>query len=209
MRRAGPGRGESGQTVWVASARLNFNNAMPTTETDLQPSSVKRLSSHQMLAQLRSLHESSSDGRRRGKAVAPLFYTSRHIFTESVSSLLGFFSLPALSVLFLLLLLPHSPSVQNAILPTALPAFLLVCFSLQWEEISPVVAEDQASKPTVEFNNSVTHHSGFFPHHCFPFFFPPKCHWMLSLWLWKPTAAGRSEIIAAASVTDIIDSLVQ
>ena len=40
---------------------VELNNVKPTTETDLQPSSVKRLSSHQMLVQFRSLDKSPLD----------------------------------------------------------------------------------------------------------------------------------------------------
>lgn len=173
MRRAGPRRGESGQTVWLDSARLNFNNVMPTTETDPQPYSVKRLSSHQTLVQFRSLHKSTSDTRQRGRQqpLTPHFKTNLYKISIICSLLV---LTPCTSALFLTFL--HFPSVY-VILPTALLPSSFYC--MNWTPIRDnkpcTVAKEQAWSPLLNLTTLSLTSVGFaLP--VLSFFFWPKSH---------------------------------
>lgn len=147
------------------------------------------------------LNPAQTNGRREGRR--PCLLTSSNIFRKSVSSVLGLFSRPARSVLFLLLL--RSPSGQY--MSAYLPSSLYVLDSDKREKKDMYNSQRTSLKAhcclTTLSLTTVDSSTISFP------FFPAKSHWTLSLWLWKPTDASRSEIIATASMTDITGSLEQ
>lgn len=199
MMRAGPGRRE---TVWLDSARLNFNNAMPTTETDLQPSSVKSLSSNQTLVQFRSLHKSTSDRRQRGRQQPLASHFKTNLYEISIICSLLVLT-PCSYALFLTFPFLSSACV---IFPTVfLPsAFYYMDWTPMKENKPCRVAKEQACSPLFHFPTlSLTSVSFSLP--LLSLFCLAK-ELLYFLRQWKPTAAGRSEIITTASVTNLIGS---